>query len=53
MKSSIDFKDTRGLPSLEKAQGLGPCSAGIHGFKSHPPHSKPWFKAQLCFNLFF
>jgi hypothetical protein len=28
----------RGLPSLEKAQGLGPCSVGIHGFESHPPH---------------
>jgi hypothetical protein len=28
----------RGLPSLEKAQGLGPCSAGIRGFKSLPPH---------------
>ena len=30
--------ERRGLPSLEKAQGLGPCSVEIRGFKSLPPH---------------
>ena len=33
----------RGLPSLEKAQGLGPCSVEIRGFKSHPPHTYSGF----------
>ena len=27
-----------GLQVWSKEQGLGPCRAGVRGFKSHPPH---------------
>src|SRR3990172_10416897 len=27
-----------GCQARSKAQGSGPCPAGVRGFKSHPPH---------------
>ncbi len=27
-----------GRPARSKAQDLGSCLAGVHGFESHPPH---------------
>ena len=46
--------EERGLPSLEKAQGLGPCSVEIRGFKSLPPHFlRILFRIQGQISLFF
>gem|GEM_PF-1663646 len=34
----------RGLLSLEKAQGLGPCLVGVRVFESRPPHDFTAYK---------
>jgi hypothetical protein len=34
----VNYREKRGLLSLEKAQGLGPCLVGVRVFESRPPH---------------
>jgi hypothetical protein len=43
-----------GFRAWSKEQGLGPCRAGVHGFKSHPPHYLSFFSVyDAVFNTDF
>ena len=47
--SSLNKLDSGGLQARSKEQCLGPCRAGVRGFKSHPPHHYSWFWMNLVY----